>query len=127
MTPVLDSSVVLAKLLDEPGSDVIDAQALTSGYLSAVNMCEIITKIVERGGSEKQVEDVRSQFAARTLPFDTDQAVAAGLLRAATRSAGLSLGDRACLALARTLDAPVLTADRAWAGLDVGIEIEVIR
>jgi PIN domain nuclease of toxin-antitoxin system len=57
----------------------------------------------------------------------SDEALDSGLLREATRAAGLSLGDRLCLAAARARQARVLTADRSWAGLDVGVEIEVIR
>ncbi len=61
------------------------------------------------------------------VPFDAELAYLTGLLRTATRAAGLSLGDRACLALAQRLSAPVLTADQAWKGLDVGVEIRHIR
>jgi PIN domain nuclease of toxin-antitoxin system len=60
-------------------------------------------------------------------PFDEPLAFETGALRAATRDRGLSLGDRACLALAQRLGASVLTADRAWQGLDLGIPVEVLR
>lgn len=60
-------------------------------------------------------------------PFDTDLALRAALLRNSTRPYGLSLGDRACLALARREGLPVLTADRSWAKLDVGVEVVLIR
>lgn len=74
-----------------------------------------------------EIDDTLVDFQFPILPHDAAQARTAGLLRRATRTAGLSLGDRSCLALALSLDAPVLTADRAWADLDVGARIEVIR
>ena len=61
------------------------------------------------------------------VPFDAEQAYAADGLRTSTRERGLSLADRACLALALQLGAPVLTADRAWEGLVPGVGLEWIR
>lgn len=61
------------------------------------------------------------------IPFDEDQAYEAGLLRTATRDAGLSLGDRGCLSLSRVKGLPVLTADKTWLDLRVGVEVKVIR
>jgi PIN domain nuclease of toxin-antitoxin system len=61
------------------------------------------------------------------VPFDEDLAYRAGLLRSVTRSAGLSLGDRACLALAEQLGQPALTADRAWGTVQISIQVDVIR
>ena len=127
MTPVLDSSVVLAKFLGEPGADAIPDDAVATGRISAVNLSEVVAKLAERGVPSAQIAEVAETLRRRSHAFDAEQAVAAGLLRPATLPAGLSLGDRACLALAQALGAPVLTADRAWAGLDVGLEIEVIR
>ena len=71
-----------------------------------------------------------NQFAKLGLtvvPFDEEQAYKAGLLRQTTRSQGLSLGDRACLALAHSLGLPAITADRAWSNLNVGVEVILVR
>lgn len=127
MTVVLDASAILANLRGEPGGDAAAIRIASDGVVGTVNLSEVVAKVVERGGTQAQVDAIVAQFGDRTHAFDTAQAVAAGLLRRQTRAAGLSLGDRACLALALSLDAPVLTADRAWAELDVGVAIEVIR
>lgn len=127
MTIVLDASAILAHILEEPGGDLVGGHIAADGIVSMVNLSEVVAKTVERGGTDQQVDAIMEQFRARSVVFDASQARAAGMLRRATQAAGLSFGDRACLALALSLGAPVLTADRAWAGLDVGVAIEVIR
>lgn len=126
VTTVLDSSAVLAILFREPAGDVVRAR-MPDAAISVVNYVEVITKLVDRDMSDARIEEVLASLEMTVEPFDAAQALAAGLLRRPTRAAGLSLGDRACLALALTLGAPVLTADRAWAGLEVGVPIEVVR
>lgn len=126
MTTVLDTSALLAVIKDEAGIDRVQA-AIPDVTMSSVNHAEVVTKLTERISSFDGIDAILSSFDIAIVDFDRAQARAAGLLRPATKLAGLSLGDRACLALARTLDAPVLTADRAWAGLDLGARIEVIR
>lgn len=123
---VLDASALLALLLQEKGADTVLA-AMQNSRISSVNFCETMTRAIERGypGSVVQAQIDRSDVTI--TPFDAHQAVIAADLRPATRHLGLSLGDRACLALAKSLDAPVITADRAWASLDVGVSITVIR
>ena len=66
-------------------------------------------------------------LACAIVPVDAELGLRAGVLHAATRSRGLSLGDRICLALAEGEGVPALTADRAWADLDIGIEVSLIR
>jgi PIN domain nuclease of toxin-antitoxin system len=123
---VLDASALLALLLQEKGADLVLA-AMPDSRISSVNFCETMTRAIDRGfpGSVVQTQIDRSEVTIH--PFDARQATIAADLRPATRHLGLSLGDRACLALARSLGAPVMTADRAWASLDVGIDITVIR
>ncbi len=87
----------------------------------------MVSKLTEKGYGQSEVAALVSPFRAKSHPLSSGQAMRAGLWRNATRSLGLSLGDRCCLALAMDLKATVFTADRAWAGLDLGIPIRVIR
>ena len=125
---VLDASAVLCLLKDEAGAASVKA-ALPRASISAVNLAEVVAKLEEAGGSAAQVTAILDALNLSVVPFDETQAVASGLLRAATKALGLSLGDRACLALARQQSATALTADRAWRSLppDLGIGVELIR
>lgn len=126
MKQVVDASAVLAYLLDEPGGT-----ALTTDdgpfYLSAVNLAEILTRAIDRGLAIDEVMLVLKRLPIEHVHFAREGATRAAMLRAVTRSYGLSLGDRACLALAEKLALPVLTADSAWAELEVGLDIHLIR
>jgi PIN domain nuclease of toxin-antitoxin system len=123
---VLDSSALLCLLNGETGAERV-AEALPSAVIGAVNLAEVVTKLRERGLSAEEVEEALGGFNLEVRPFTAAQAYAAGYLRQATRSQGLSLGDRACLALAVELGAPALTADQAWGKMDAGATVEVIR
>ncbi len=123
---MLDSSALLAIAFGEDGA-VAAQRALGGAVMSAVNVTEVITRLIDRGASPEQARRELSRFGLTVRPFDESLALAAGSLRAATRYLGLSLGDRACLALAIRERAPVVTADRAWAGLKLGIDVQVIR
>ncbi len=124
---MLDSSAVLALLYSEPGADRV-AEAMSVGaVLSAVNLAEVATKLVDKGMSPGQVEQTVRELTIEIAPFDRELAIHTGLLRRATARAGLSLGDRACLALAERLRAPALTTDRAWTSLAFDVEIISIR
>lgn len=126
MTVALDSSAVLALLFGEPGGDRV-APLVGESVISAVNLSEIIAKLIESGYRDDEAERAVDGFLPSVMPHDVPLAIETGALRRKTRRQGLSLGDRACLALARREGARVLTADRAWADLDIGVEIEVIR
>lgn len=126
MKSVLDASAVLAFLGGEPGSDRV-AAVLPDAIMSAVNGAEVYGKLADRGASLAQSDEIMGALALDLRPFDAAQARASAQLRGATRALGLSLGDRACLSLAQVENLPVLTADRVWADLDIGVEIEVIR
>ena len=110
---------------NESGAERV-AEALTEACLSSVNLTEVISRLCERGLSPAQARQAIERLDIEIVPFDFEQAVAAGALRMATRSLGLSLGDRACLALGQSLGLPVLTADRAWGQLS-GFDITLIR
>jgi ribonuclease VapC len=123
---VADASAVLAALKNER-FDNIDPQRLVHATISAVNFCEVRTKLHDDGLTEVQANAAMSVMHLRVIAFDEPQARSAARLRSVTRRAGLSLGDRACLALGDSLGRPVITADRIWASLDLGIEVVVIR
>ena len=126
MSVVFDSSALLAIAFDEKGAEVA-ARRLSGGIISAVNASEVIARFVDLGASGEDARASLLGFGLEIRLFDTTLAVAAGLLRAATREKGLSLGDRACMALAMREQVGVVTADRAWATLDLGVEVELIR
>ena len=126
MSVVLDASALLAVIEGEPGAEKVE-EALADGAISAVNFSEVVAKLVDRGFGNEGVVARMSAFSPAVHDFDAAQAWRAGLLRRETRARGLSLGDRACLALAELLDAPAMTMDRAWAMLDLEIAIIVPR
>ncbi len=123
---VLDSSALLCLLNGEVGAESV-AEALPFAVIGAVNLAEVVTKLRERGLSADEVEEVLGGLNLDVKPLTASQAYATGQLRQMTRSFGLSLGDRACLALALELGAPALTADQAWGRVDAGATVEVIR
>ena len=126
MRQVVDSSAILAFVLDEAGSDAVTANE-GPFCLSSVNLTEILTKVLDRNLSPTDVATVLRSLPIEHFDFTRSDAAEAAALRPATRRAGLSLGDRACLALAKRLDLPVLTADTLWSPLDLGIDIRLIR
>jgi ribonuclease VapC len=123
---VFDTSAVLAWLHTEPGSDLV-AQFIPSAVLSSVNAAEVQSKLVRDGVDPKVAWESVVASVSQIIPFNAAQAEAAGSLIAQTQPHGLSLGDRACLALAFSLNAPVYTTDRAWAQVKIGVEIRLVR
>lgn len=124
---VLDASALLSLLQGEEGAERVEA-VLGRSVISSVNYSEVVAKIVERGGTVEFAAAVLDPLHLDTVDFDRPQAIEAGRLRAATRRAGLSFGDGACLALAAVQGLPVMTADRAWAELPLaGLRIELLR
>lgn len=123
---VLDASAVLAVLQGEPGAETVEA-VLGDALISAVNYSEVVSKLYDRGVPAEVIDTVMASLALVIEPFDRDQAVEAGSLRNATRALGLSLGDRACLALAKVRGAPAITMDRAWRDLKIGVTVECLR
>jgi PIN domain nuclease of toxin-antitoxin system len=125
---VLDASALLAVLLDEPGATSVKA-ALDDAAISTVNLAEVAGQYARRGASEADIRAMLDVFSIQIVPFDAPHAYATGSLWPVTRLAGLSLGDRACLALASQLGARALTADRSWSRIAaaVGVEVELIR
>lgn len=126
MTKVIDSSVVLAAMLGEPGGEVLDEPGQLF-HLSMVNLAEVYTKVVENGGEIADVDAFLKPLPIRIRAFRENQAADIGRLRPLTRHRGLSLGDRACLALGRHADLPILTADTKWIDLGLDLDIRMIR
>ena len=100
---------------------------LDGAVISAVNYAEVLTKISDRGIDSKPAKALLASLAIETINFDKVQAETVSQLRPQTRHLGLSLGDRACIALAITKDWPVLTADKAWAELSLSVEVQLVR
>ncbi len=123
---VLDAYGLLAMLNSKPGAQVV-AEMLPQAIMSSVNLSEVVSKMADNGVPEPVIHELLDGFNLEVVPFDVEQSYRAGMLSPATRAQGLSLGDRACIALALGLGLPVLTADRIWADLDLGIEVQLIR
>ena len=127
MSSVLDASAVLAVILAEPGAARVNQAIADGAFISSVNVTEVVTRQINLGVSDADARANVEELEIEVVPFDEELAYRAGLLRSATRSAGLSLGDRACLALAERLGVPALTTDRVWGTLQLGIQIEIVR
>jgi ribonuclease VapC len=131
-TAVLDASALLAYLRDEPGADAVADAVAGGAAISTVNLGEVFSRVADRGADPARIA---RQMTDRGLldgaiavePFTSADAVEVGRLRPLTREHGLSLGDRACLALARRLELPAITADTAWSKLDLKLELRQIR
>ena len=122
---VPDASALLVLLNREPGTEQV-AEAMPGAIISAINLAEVIGKLTESGMPQETMREALAVLSLEVVPFDEGDAHAAGLLRAPTRRAGLSLGDRACLALAAKLDLPAPTTDRAWKRVRSGATVRVV-
>jgi PIN domain nuclease of toxin-antitoxin system len=123
---VLDASALLALLNAEKGAELVQ-EYLPEAVISSVNLAEVVTRLSAAGMPDDEIRATLSLLGLETLSFDEEQAFLAGLLILHTQPLGLSLGDRACLALSQVIAAKVVTADKAWEGLDIGVEITLIR
>jgi len=124
---VLDASVLLTLLQQEPGSDKV-VQAIEDGAaISTVNLAEVASKLNDLGAPEMVIQDAINALELTIVDFSAELAYKVGVLRPLTKHIALSLGDRACLALAQHLGLPTLTTDRAWEGLSLGVTVQVIR
>ena len=123
---VFDASALLCLLHDEKGAARV-AEALPQSIVSAVNLSEAVAKLADAGLPADHISAAIESLQLAVVSFDRELAAVAGLLRPKTRHAGLSFGDRACLALGLMRKAIVLTCDRAWSKLDLGVAVEQIR
>jgi PIN domain nuclease of toxin-antitoxin system len=123
---VLDASALLCLLNDEAGADRV-ATVLTRSVIGATNLGEVVSKLRERGLALTEVQEVLGGLHLDVRPLSAAQAMTIGDLRPATRALGLSLGDRACLALAIELGAELYTTDAALARAEVAIAVTNVR
>ena len=126
MSVVLDASALLAYLQDEPGGERV-REVLAHSVMSTVNWAEVIGKARDDGVDTRGLHEDLASLGLALEPFSAEQAEIAGRLKERTRQFGLSLGDRACLALGSDRSETVCTADRAWQRLDIGVTVETIR
>ena len=123
---VVDASAILALLNQETGSEEV-LRFIGKAAISTVNLSEVIAKLADAGIPEEDIRQILSNLNLEVIDFNEEQALKAGMLRPNTKSIGLSFGDRACLALAIFLNQPVLTTDRLWGSINVGVEVRVVR
>jgi PIN domain nuclease of toxin-antitoxin system len=123
---ILDASALLASLFAEPGHEKVDPH-LDKACISSVNLAEVVAKLTMSGVPQKEIQKILNELDLQVEGFDAPRAISTGALITQTAKAGLSLGDRACLALAIELDLPALTADKAWRKTNAGARVELIR
>ena len=124
---VLDASAILAVVNSEPGQESLTPELLARAVCSTVNLAEVQAKLVGRGWTSDEAWEDATSPIREAVVFDEDHAKIAGTLVTHTRSLGLSLGDRACLALGMALKVPVYTAEKTWKKLKLNVRIHVIR
>ena len=127
-TAVLDASAVLALLFGETGADAVRPR-IRGGLISTVNLAEVLAKLIDKGLPPDEAARAVDMLGMEPVQLSVDQAQLSAALRSATRAVGLSLGDRACLALARERGLPAVTAERRWPEIAevAGVAVEVIR
>lgn len=125
---VLDASALLALLLGEPGGEKVKV-VLDGALIGAVNLAEVVSHYAKLGAARSDIEALLRPLPVRVVPIDTALSYEAGMLRPITLKGGLSLGDRYCLALAKSEGVPALTAERRWPDIAAaaGVTVELIR
>jgi ribonuclease VapC len=123
---VVDTSALLALIFKEDGYLRV-APMLPQSCMSTINLAEVITRLVAHGRRPTEALEQCRRMPIEWVPFGVEEARDAAALSPKTQSHGLSLADRACLALARVRGIPVMTADRVWRKLRLGITVELIR
>jgi PIN domain nuclease of toxin-antitoxin system len=124
---VLDASALLAVLYGEADAEKLTPQLLSHAVTSTVNLAEVQAKLVQRGLNPGDAWEAALSPVREGVDFSAEQARITGSLVAQTKAIGLSLGDRACLALGILLKSPIYTADKSWKSLKLGVPIHVIR
>ena len=125
---VLDASALLALIFDEPGAERVE-DLLPDAAIGSVNLSEVIAKLQDKGFDDTTIDATLADLGLNVRAFDHDQAVIAGKLRTATRDFNVSLGDRACLALALQTGSVAVSGDRDWAQFAdvIGVKLDIFR
>jgi len=124
---VFDASAILALLRNEPGADAV-AQYAGDGLISAVNLQEVIKELLRRGIPIEASLELLDALHLDVRPHGREEAAASAALYLVTSQYGTGLGDRSCMALAIAEDLPALTADKAWAKIQVtGLKVQLVR
>lgn len=123
---IFDASTLMISVNREVGWEAVETLE-NDIVISAVNFAEVVTKLTLLGTPRDAIDRLVPRYQLTIPPFTSRLATLAGLLAKRTRHRGLSLGDRACLALGMELGLPIVTADRVWAELDLGLDIRLIR
>ena len=124
---VLDASALIALLHAEPGSEKVARAVEEGSAISTVNLAEVAAKLNDIGTPEAVIQDAINVLRLTVYDFTIEFAFTVGQFRPLTKQAGLSLGDRACLALAHHLHLPALTTDRVWEDLPIDVVVHVLR
>lgn len=128
MIYVMDASALLAQMQSEIGCELIDNLVLEHEcVVSTVNLVEVATKLIDKGLAPEQLARTLKELDVQPIDFDQEQAVLSAKLRASTQSAGLSLGDRACLALAQLMQGTAVTADHAWQDVKSVVDVKILQ
>lgn len=122
---VLDATALLALLLDEPGGKLVE-ERLPQAMISSVGLAEVAARLADRGMPVEEIRSVLDALAVEVVSFDAEMAYTSAELGPLMRDLGVSLGGRATLALGRTREAVVMTANREWARLDIGVPVEIV-
>jgi PIN domain nuclease of toxin-antitoxin system len=123
---VLDASALLAFLNGETGGDLVPADT-GDAVISTVNLAEVISVLTKRGVAEVEIRRRLRQIVVDVVDFDRPSAERTGLMIVSTQPYGLSLGDRACLATSLARQLPVMTCDRSWSNVTVGVSMQFLR
>ena len=128
MIYVMDASALLAIARGEKGYELVEELIQSKEcVISSVNMAEVGAKLMDSGLPEAQLSKILLQFQVDVVDFNAEQATRSAALRPLTKSFGLSLGDRACIALAQLMQGCVVTADRAWSDVELALKLKVIQ
>ncbi len=123
---VLDASALLALLNDETGAEIVQ-EVLPDAVISSINFSEVVTRLALFGMPVNTVHDTLDILGLEIIPFDATLAYDIGDLAIATKHLGLSIGDRACLALAKNTERTAVTADKIWSKVNTSVTIKLIR
>lgn len=128
MLYVMDASALLAQMQSEKGCEIVDNLVLEHEcVVSAVNLAEVATKLMDKGLAPERLARTLKELDVQPIDFDLEQSLLCAKLRINTKSAGLSLGDRACLALAQLMQGTAVTTDHAWQDVKDAVDVKILQ